>query len=70
MKHTREEIEDLPTLAEGQVADLKIDVDDDNLRVWLNRANGRVEYERLIQGASSTGRPAWRACDHEGNLIK
>ena len=70
MKHTREEIEDLPTLAEGQAADLKIDTDDDGLRVWLNRTTGEVEYERLVQGASSTGRPAWRDCDEEGSLLR
>ena len=69
MKHTREEIEGLPTLTEGQADDLKIDGDEDGLRVWLSRNAGIVSYERCVQGASSTGRPAWRTCDHEGNLL-
>ena len=69
-EHTRDEIEDLPTLAEGQAADLKIDTDDDGLRVWLNRVSGEIEYERLVRGAGASGRPAWRDCDAGGNLLR
>lgn len=42
------DIEHLKTLAVGQAADLKIDTG--TLRVWLNRVNGQVEYERLVDG--------------------
>lgn len=42
------DLEHLKTLAVGQAADLKIDTG--TLRIWLNRVNGQVEYERLVDG--------------------
>ncbi len=42
------DIEDLPTLCQGQAADLKIETE--MLRGWLCRVTGRVEYERLVDG--------------------
>ncbi len=66
MKRTREDIEELPTLCRGQADDLKIDGDEDGLRVWLSRVDNSVSYERLVHVG---GRPAWRTCDHEGNLL-
>ena len=42
------DIEHLETLCVGQAADLKIDTG--TFRVWLNRVNNQVEYERLIKG--------------------
>ena len=42
------DLEHMKTLAVGQAADLKIDTG--TLRIWLNRVNGQVEYERLVDG--------------------
>lgn len=50
------DIKHMKTLAVGQAADLKIDTG--TLRVWLNRVNGRVEFERLVDGR-------WRPADEE-----
>lgn len=42
------DIKHLPTLYQGQFSDLKIDTG--TFRVWLNRCNNEVEYERLVEG--------------------
>lgn len=63
MKHDPEDLEGLPTLAGSQDGDLKIDGDEDGLRVWLSYNPTRVSYERLVGGR-------WQTCDHEGNLIR
>ncbi len=60
-QHTTEELEELPDLAGSQDGELKIDGDEDGLRVWLSYHPKRVTYERLVGGR-------WRTCDSEGNL--
>lgn len=47
-KYTRKELENLPTLAQGQVADLKID--NGKYRIWLCRVTGTITHEAYING--------------------
>ena len=54
MIYTYEELEAMPTLAQGQAADLKVDTGE--IRIWLSRcsiANGEldpIQVERLENG--------------------
>jgi hypothetical protein len=46
--YSPQELREMPTLASGQTANLKIDTG--TLRVWLCRVTNEVIYERLING--------------------
>jgi len=48
MYWNREELKKLPTLAQGQADDLKIDTG--NLRVWLSRVDDTISIEQLVDG--------------------
>lgn len=49
---TASDLEDLPTLCEGQADDLKIDCGP--TRIWLSRVTGRISVERRIGGRWET----------------
>ena len=53
MIYTPAELEDLPTIHQGQCCDCKID-DGNGLRVWLCRVAGGVTVERLRGGRWET----------------
>lgn len=58
--YTLDELEEMPTLAEGQTADLKVETEDE--RVWLERTgisdgewcNDKVTVEFLLNGVWKT----------------
>lgn len=49
MRTFAEALEDLPTLEEGHMDDLKIDTG--KIRIWLSRVDGSIAIEELIKGS-------------------
>lgn len=58
--HTVEELEGLPVISSVMGDELRIDGDEDGLRVWLEPHSKRISYERLVGGR-------WCPCDERGN---